>query len=330
MTVTPGAAGSAVYNPAVSILIARALRDMGVIDETESPSAAQMADGVDKVNLMLKEWEALGIHVWTEEEGILFLQKGQNRYILSDTTNDRACDAYAYVQTNQSAGAAQGATTIPLASVTGLADGMNIGIALDSGTTFWTTINGAPAGEMVTLAAALPSPALGGANNVFAYAPANAITRPLKIPFCRRLDWAPAGSVNGLNEIPLWVDARKDYETLPNKLTPGQPTQVFYGPKQGFGELLVWPTPADASSALRFTWLRPIADLVSSTSTVDIPQEWLNCLEWNLAKEWGPSFEVPPAKWDRILLMAREKLDLVQSWDRESEAVQFGYSQEGR
>lgn len=60
----------------------------------------------------------------------------------------------------------------------------------------------------------------------------------------------------------------------------------------------------DASCAIRFTWLRPIADLLMSASTLDMPQEWLSTLEWILAKELGPSYEVPPAKWDRILMMA--------------------------
>jgi hypothetical protein len=62
---------------------------------------------------------------------------------------------------------------------------------------------------------------------------------------------------------------------------------------------------------------------------VDLPQEWLNPLEWNLAVELGPSYEVPPMKWDRVLLMARQNLDMVQSWDRESEDVQFGFDTRG-
>jgi hypothetical protein len=334
MTTTPGAAGTAAYNPAISSLITHAFRDMGVIDENETPSAAMMSDAFDVSQLMLKEWEGMGIHVWTEEEGILFLQAGQNRYLLGDPggnfTPANACDAYAYVQTNQAQPAAQGATVLPLLSIAGLSSGMNIGVALDNGSTFWTTINGAPAQGAVTLASALPGPAMGGANNVFAYAQANAITRPLKVPFVRRLTWAPAGAINGPSEIPIWVMARKDYQALPNKQTPGLVTEVFYAPKQGFGELLCWNTPADASSALRFTWLRPISDLATVASTVDVPQEWCNAIRWNLAKELSPSYEVPPQKWDRIVMMAAQKLDMAQSWDRESEAVQFGFDCDGR
>lgn len=333
MTTTPGAAGTAKYNPAASKLITRAFRDMGVIDETEQPTAAMMADGMDKANLLLKAWQALGIHVWTEEEAILFLQQGQVRYLLGDPggdfTPDRAVDAFAYQQTVTAFTAGAGASTLTLSSVAGLADGMAIGVGLDSGATQWTTISGAPNGSTVQLAAPLAGSASAGAY-VFAYAAANAITRPLKVPFARRLAWAPAGSLAGPNEIPIWVMSRKDYMAQPNKLSQGQPTQIFYAPKEGFGELFVWPTPTDASCAIRFTWMRPIADLLSQASTADLPQEWLNVLEWSLAKELGPSYEVPPVKWDRILLMANQGLDMAQSWDRETEEVQFGYDDQAR
>jgi hypothetical protein len=47
--------------------------------------------------------------------------------------------------------------TVTLSSVTGITSGDVIGIQLDSGAAHWTTVNGAPVGNVVTLTVALPS-----------------------------------------------------------------------------------------------------------------------------------------------------------------------------
>jgi len=49
--------------------------------------------------------------------------------------------------------------TIDVNSISGLADDDSIGITLDDGTLQWTTVNGTPAGDTVTLAEALPDDA---------------------------------------------------------------------------------------------------------------------------------------------------------------------------
>lgn len=61
-----------------------------------------------------------------------------------------------------------GATTITLAtSSTGILSGDVVGILLDDRTTHWTTVNGAPAGYVITLATALPSGAASGKRVIF-------------------------------------------------------------------------------------------------------------------------------------------------------------------
>lgn len=55
-----------------------------------------------------------------------------------------------------------GSTTITLGTTSGLTNGDSIGIMLDSGIMFRTTINGTPTATVVTLAKALPSKASSG------------------------------------------------------------------------------------------------------------------------------------------------------------------------
>lgn len=70
--------------------------------------------------------------------------------------------ATARVDTTLSSGAASSAGTVTVTSATGIASGDVIGVLLDSGLTHWTVVNGAPAGNVVTLTVALPGAAASG------------------------------------------------------------------------------------------------------------------------------------------------------------------------
>ena len=130
------------------------------------------------MSAMCKGWQASGIHVWSEEECTLFLQTGQMLYSLGGSSTDHACLTSGYVQTALSADAAASATTISVDSVTGIANGYHIGIQVDAGTNFWTTVNGAPSGTTVTLTNAMPSQATQGA---FVFSYGTPLMRPLRV-----------------------------------------------------------------------------------------------------------------------------------------------------
>jgi hypothetical protein len=207
-----------------------------------------------------------------------------------------------------------GQSSVTLVSAAGISAGQFFGVVQDSGAVFWTTVNGAPAGNNVALVAPLP----GGASvQNFSFAYTTKIVRPLKVPFARLLTY------QSQTEIPMTLLSRQEYEDLPNKSTPGTPTQFFYTPKLVSGEFYPWPSPANSGWGIRFTWYRPIMDLNTPANTVDFPQEWVNAIGWNLAMEVAPEFDVPPPRWAMIQQMAASKLDLVSSWDRESEPVEF-------
>ena len=58
----------------------RHVRIAQVIGAEETATGAQLQNGLDAMAAMCKAWQASGIHVWCEEEGILFLQTGQTLY----------------------------------------------------------------------------------------------------------------------------------------------------------------------------------------------------------------------------------------------------------
>ena len=329
--------GTSAFNPAITQMITAMYRKIGAIAEDETPTAGMYADALFAGNALIKEWMALGIHVWTEEEAILFFQLGQNRYLLGGTgtsgTNvgaagpDNCCDANSWVSMQVASPVSGGDTTVTVTNTVSsngvtVNSGDNFGIVLDSGVAFWTTVNGAPVNNVVTLASAIPAGATAAAqNNVFDYA--TKIVRPLKVPRARQI-YYQGGQSQGPRLTPMTVLSRKEYMDLPNPLDPGISTQFFYTPQLVSGEFYPWPNPQNANFGARLTWYRPLMDLTTPANTADVPQEWLNGLRWGIAKEMAPEFDCPPPRFAMISQMAAEKLDLIQSYDREPEPIFFG------
>jgi hypothetical protein len=306
--------GSADFNRTRDEIIKAAYRKIGVIRATQTPNAKLIEDGAEALNGLVKHWQGRGIHIWTVTEATLFPQPGQIQYSLSSSSTDNATQSF--VATTVAMAAASGASTVTVADDTGISSADYIGVVVDDGTVHWTTVNGAPAADVITLTTALDDSAAEG-NIVYAYT--TKIVRPLKVVDAR---WVDAVS---LNETPVvTMMARLDYRRLPNKTQAGSVTQAFYDPQLTTGYLNLWQVPSVFEGYVNFTWHRPIQDFDAAGDNPDLPQEWIRTLTWNLAQELGPEFDVPAQKWSMVQQMAAESLEDMEGWDREEEPICFG------
>lgn len=82
---------SGVYAPNRDAIIKRSLRLCNAIETSETPGAQEISDASEALNAMVAEWQGDGIHLWTETEGVLFLQPGQINYTLGGTNTDQSC-----------------------------------------------------------------------------------------------------------------------------------------------------------------------------------------------------------------------------------------------
>lgn len=311
------ATASSVYSPQRDAIYKRALRQCNAIQSGETPGSQELSDANDAMNAMVAEWQVNDIHLWTETEGVLFLQPGQIKYSLGGANTDQACLDANWVGPTLINAAASGASSIQLSSVAGISSGDNIGITLSTNALFWTTVNGAPSGSTVSLASPLPASASSG-SYVVDYAPAYKMTRPLRIIDARRY------YIQSQIETPLIRMARLDYRDMPDKTTQGTISSFFYDPQLGTGVNWVWPAPPDSLSAMKFTWLRTIGDFLTAADTPDFPQEWVNALTWNLAEQLAPEYGVGQVRSAEIARMAAKSLATVQGFDREPESIYAG------
>lgn len=315
--------GTYTFSQTVTEIATAALRLVQVVGDEEIPAASQLQTAIDAMAAMTKAWQGSGIHLWCEEEGILFLQPNQTVYYIGAGSTDQVANWYQVEFTTLTANVATSGATIHVDSAFGFVIGDQLGVQLDDGTNYWTTVSSI-SGTTIGLTVGVTGAAAEGAN-VFCY-PAP-LYRPLRIMGARRYQYSSR------LDIPIQMWARLDYEAQPNKYTPGVTTAFFYAPQTGAGAyaagsplgiMNAWPTPADNTFAMRFTAQRPIQDIGTLANQADFPVEWNAALKWNLAMEIGPEFGCPTEQMTIINAAATKWFDMASRWDRESESIRFG------
>lgn len=266
-------------------IIKAALRRLRKINPAVSSMNAQdVEDCSEALNLMIKEWATDSVLLWLNEEICLFQQYNTQFYELGPSGDNCALLSDSF-KTQIATAASSGGSTITVDDDDDIDDGDYIGIELDDGTIQYTTVNGTPAANVVTLTAALTDDAAVD-NWVFTYT--NKVSRPLKILEARVRD---TDDVDTPLEI---IEDRKRFLSQTDKETQGRVLELHYTPKITDGQLYVWPVcgTSDITDRIVMSTQRVIEDFTSSTHNLDGPPEALRALIWCLAEEVGPEYGV--------------------------------------
>ncbi|MFW7267785.1 hypothetical protein ACMAUO_07410 [Gluconacetobacter sp. Hr-1-5] len=302
--------GGAGWNPGTADIINGALRLIGAIASGEVPPANEYQDALSALNGLIKAWQVSGVHVWAQGEGTVFLQPGQARYGIGGDSADHVAQGYA--ATVAGAPVVAGAAQVTVASAGGIAVGSRIGIVLDAGGIFWSSVLSVVGGT-VYLASGVAGTVSAGAVVVAYGAPS---VRPLTVIGARAVDLA-----TGV-ETPLIPMSRLDYANLSGKGAPGgAPAQYFYDPQVGTGVFSVYPAPASGQMAVTLTCQLPLQDVGGAADSADVPQEWISALRFALAVELAPEYDCPAQRFEMLKAMAAEKFAVVAQWDREPEGT---------
>jgi len=305
--------GTATFSRNRDQLIKAALRKVNAFEAGETPDSDSLNDAAEALNTMLKHWQGNGIQIYKTVEAVLFPQVDQVRYSLGSTSTDHATESW--VETELDVAASSGASTITVDSVTGIATTYKIGVELDDGTMHWTTVNGAPAGQVVTLTAALTDDAAIG-NRVICYQ--TNLVRPLKILSARSYNFDSA------IDTPVEEMDRLEYQNMPNKSAQGAINAFYYDRRENsLGYLYLWQAPATVDNAVKMTVAKPIEDFTVAGDDADLPQEWIRAIVWGLADEIADEYDVPEPKRTRIERRAAQYLNEANWWERELLSIQF-------
>lgn len=293
-------------------IIRQAALMLGAVAASGSLPAQLMQDFAHQLNGMVKRWEASGIHLWKLSEGVLFPVPGQVKYQLGDSSTDRIADNPN--ETTISVAEAAGQTTLSVTSTAAMTVGDEIGIHLSDLTLHWSTIS-SKTSTTVTIASALTSSASIGAK-VYSY-PAK-IQKALRISDYRRHDILSA------IDVPVERIDRAYYFSIANKLTAGSMLQAYYQPNRNSGNLYIYQVPPYVTELLKFTYYKRVEIFTAAGDNPDLPDEWVQALEFNLAMAMMPQYPARDAKQRReIIDQARLYKAELEGCDRETEGIQF-------
>lgn len=301
--------GSINFKLTGSQLVEKSCELIGVKNLEQPLAAAILQDGFTTLNLMVKGWQAQGLHLWTKTEGVLFLDVGKPSYFLG-ATGDEATRADDFINTTLTTAASSGAATLVVTSTAGMTALDNIGIELDDGTRQWTTIVSVDSSTGLTITATLTDDTA-IANTVYTFT--TLIERPLRILQARRNTTGNEADVDVLSV------SRSDYFGQVNKTSTGTPVMFHYSPQLDNGQIFVWQPTSTVREVIKFTFERNLEDFDDNNDDPDFPIEWTRTLIFNLAVELsvGLKYGVPTQKLAGIKAIADEQLNLLLGFDKE-------------
>lgn len=267
--------GTYTFNLNKNQIITRALQLINVLDLNATLSEEDRAYASDYLNMYIKFKEGTGMTMWKRRQAYLF--PAQNTHIYSlGSTGDHATNSYVSSTVSNLS-----STTLTVASATGFVDEMNIGIELDDGSRFWTTIDGTPVGNVITLASAPGSSSSSTSNTVVAYS--SKINRPLRVLRGTSLDLK-----NNQTETTMMPLSYDEYFNQPVKNTQSRPNNFYYdrvlnSSSPYNGTIYIFPEPNDVSQIITFTYHDSLQDILDATDHADFPQEWLLPLVFQVA-----------------------------------------------
>ena len=292
-------------------VIEKAFSKIDVKIAEQDLEAFEFQDGLDALNMMKKAWGAQGLHLWTKDEGVLFLDAGKTDYNLG-ATGDKACQFDDFISSTTTAAQIATAVIIPVVDSSGMVIGDEAGIELDDNTRHWSPILTVDSPTQITITTGIPSPSKSG-STVFTFT--KLVDRPNRVLSTRR------NTFGQNNEIPVLSWSRNEYFNQVNKLSRGTIVNSYYSPQLGNGRMYVWQTADSVNNLLRFTFERPMDIITLSTDELDFPEEWFEAIVYNLAFRLSDDYNVPLQKADRLGQKAAVFLDDLLGWDEEMESL---------
>ncbi len=270
-------------------IIRDAMLNIGKLDEVENPTAQDITDCNLKLNMLIKQWMgrtdfSQGLKVYKRKWGYLFLNNATNQYTVGPNGTGWTNSFVNSVTTATSAG---GSNSITVASATGIATSYYIGIELDSGALFWTTVLNV-VGVVVTLNANLPSTS-GTGSQVYCYQ--TTAQQPLNIETVVLRDQ------NNQDTSLRILRTVQDYANLPSKTditNISDPTAIYYEFQLTNSNLYTDCGAAqDVTKYIVMSYMEPVQDMVNPADNFDYAQECFLALSWGLSKQIAPMYNMP-------------------------------------
>jgi hypothetical protein len=295
-----------------------AFRQIGVLGESQTASSTRINQASQQLNLLVDMWEYMGVGLWLNKEVVLFPQKDTVLYDFGPTGissgSDYACLASEFAKTEIATAAVATDLTITVDSDDDFTNGDYIGIETSNGDIHWTTINGIPAADVITITTALDYAAAVD-NHVYGFT--TVVQRPLEVIRAYRRNLYGTDPI----DTPIEIVSIDEYMGQTNKHSEGPVTTLAYDMQLDDIKIYLWPEPTDMKEVIRM-WVKwPIQDFDATADDWDFPRGWGNALKLNLAVQLAPEYgrKVSP----ELAANAQMAFSMAAGSDRELASIQI-------
>jgi len=248
--------GSFDYNVTRNEIIFRALRIIGALSEGISATSAQVSNGADALNSLVKQLQTEGIRLWTYD---------WQTYNLSASSAVDGTDGNQYrcIRSHTS-------------------DSTNKPVTGADYSTYWIKDSGLTTSTWAT------ATSYNSINDIAIGSSYIGIDRA----FLR--DPSDGSSESSHDDTELDIISFADWFSLPNKNTNGDPTAIAFD-NQLTGTLYLYPEPyqADTDMVIHARVVKLHDDFDASGDTPDFPVRWAECLTFGLAHRLSYEYGIP-------------------------------------
>lgn len=119
-------------------------------------------------------------------------------------------------------------------------------------------------------------------------------------------------------DLPMSEMTREEYFDLPQKTATGIPTQWYFDKQSATRSIYVWPVMSSVTTeTLRVSYRRKIEDIDNLDDDLDVPQEHLEVVDFNLAARLADCYGRTGEHINRVIARAELLLNDVLDDDRE-------------
>ena len=238
-----------------SQIISNSFVEAGVLRPDETPDSDESVFAAVQLNMMLKAWQADGLHVFANRQATLFLERDKINYKLG-ATGDHATESFS--TTAMRVAAVNTNTIMEVDTTTGMTAGDYIGLVLAIAVTGAIAID----------------------NVVYWYT--TKIQRPLNVT---NAYYRHNGSDSRMYEI-----SKSDYMRLSTKTTESQPSQFYFDKQLTNTELNLYGEPNSVVGQVVMSLQFPFDDMDAATNNLAFPAEWLEAIHLGLAYRLARSY----------------------------------------
>ena len=264
-------------------IISGALKDIGALEAGETPTPEAAQDALEVMNLMLDQWSNENMMVFNITEIIFNLTSGVTQYTLGNMP-----------ATPNFVGASfTGSISGKVLTVTGVTSGavvqgqMLSGSGITPGTKILAPITGSTGNVNEEGTYQINISQNVASTNITAY-----YQKPLYIDSAFvRINTTSNGQpiLNGGLDYPVAVLALQQYESIGLKTLNGPwPKALYFNPNEDFGNLFVWPNPAQGEMHMFANTVFTTFDSLDYEYT--LPKGYNMALRWCLAERLMPMY----------------------------------------